>query len=71
MFKAKVSSSNSTFHLWEPSESHALFVAICNPGLTRAKTELHDTKNKDSICKVCAQHKPANHDMPEMQTRSL
>jgi hypothetical protein len=58
MFKAKVSRSNSTFHFWEPGGNPFDYVAICNPGLIRAKSELFDARNKDKICKICAVHKP-------------
>lgn len=56
MFKAKVNKSGKTYHFWKRTECRGLFAAICNPGLTRAGSELHETKSGDTLCKVCAIH---------------
>lgn len=55
-FKAKVKETGKRFHLWEPTYA-GLYAAICNPGLTRAKSELFDVANKEVLCKVCDLHK--------------
>lgn len=55
-FKAKVKKSGKRFHLWEPIDP-GLYAAICNPGLTRAKSELFEVSGTEVLCKVCDLHK--------------
>ena len=54
-FKAKVQRNSKVYHYWEPTLP-GLYAAICNPGLTRAKSELRDVTGKEELCKVCAIH---------------
>lgn len=55
-FKAKVKQNSDTYHFWRKTDHAGLFVAICNPGLTRATTELFDIRGSEVLCKVCQQH---------------
>ena len=54
-FIAKVKRNAKIYHHWEPV-GVGLYAAVCNPGLTRGKSELFEVKNKEQLCKVCQIH---------------
>lgn len=55
-FKAKVRPGARVYHYWKTTDTKGLYVSICNPGLTRCTSELHDIKQQDTMCKVCKIH---------------
>jgi len=55
-FKAKVRPNGKTYHISRKTDCKGLFVTICNPGLTRATSELHDVTGNETLCKVCRLH---------------
>jgi len=55
-FKGKIKATGKVYHVWKPTEINGVFIPICNPGMDRARSEIHEVTGNERLCEVCKLH---------------